>query len=93
MHLHDLVRTEGEPRWTAVVDALLAVAVVAWVLVLSILEPGATLRFGVPFVLATVVVGRVLLLVEHTQRWREEGPAETAEPAASTDAADVAHAA
>jgi hypothetical protein len=71
--LQDLVRSQGEPRWTAVVDGLLALGVVAWVLVLGIADPGATLRIVVPLVLAAVVVVRVLVLVEHVQRWRELG--------------------
>lgn len=79
-HLQDLVRSEGEPRWAAVVDAGLAIAVVAWVLVLGIAHPGATLQVVVPLVLALVVVARVVVLVEHVQRWRELGLAEAPPP-------------
>lgn len=71
VQLQDLVRSEGEPRWTAVVDAVLAVALSAWVVLLGALDPGTTLKVAVPLVLAAVVVGRVLVLVEHAQRWRE----------------------
>jgi hypothetical protein len=71
--LQDLVRSQGEPRWAAVVDAALALGIVTWVLVLGVADPGATLRVVVPLVLAGVVVLRVLVLVEHVQRWRELG--------------------
>ena len=42
----------------------LAVGVLVWVMVLGLLEPGATLRVAVPLVLAVTVVGRVVVLVE-----------------------------
>jgi hypothetical protein len=80
--LQDLVRSEGEPRWAAVVDAGLAVAVVAWVLLLGVAHPGATLKVVVPLVLAAVVVARVVVLVEHVQRWRELGLADAPPPQA-----------
>ena len=72
-HLHDLVRSEGEPRWTAVVDAFLALGVVAWALTLALTQPGQALRIAVPLALAVAVVARVVVLVEHVQRWRELG--------------------
>jgi hypothetical protein len=91
-HLHDLVRSQGEPRWTAVVDGALALGMVAWVVVLSVTDPGATLRVVVPLVLAAVVVVRVMLLVEHVQRFRELG-LDQAPPPAPARHADRAQAA
>ena len=75
------------------VDALLALGVVAWVLVLGIADPSATLRVVVPLVLAVVVVLRVLVLVEHVQRWRDLGLAQAPGPQARTERDDPARAA
>jgi hypothetical protein len=91
VQLHDVMRREGEPRWTAVVDALLAVAVVSWVVALSVLHPDATVRVAVPLVMGAVVVGRVLVLVEHAQRRRELGDVDST--SVETTEADVPHAA
>lgn len=91
--LQDLVRSQGEPRWTAVVDALLALGVVVWVLVLGVSDPSAALRVGVPLVFAVVVVLRVLVLVEHVQRWRELGLGDAPAPQAPTGNQDPARAA
>lgn len=83
--LQDLVHSKGEPRWTAVVDAVLALGVVGWVLVLGLADPGSTLRIAVPLVFAVVVVARVLVLVEHVQRWRELGLADASAPQARAE--------
>jgi len=83
-HLHDLVRSDGEPRWTTVVDALLAVGVVAWALTLALTAPGEALRIAVPLVLAVAVVVRVVVLAEHVQRWRDRGLGETAPQTGAT---------
>jgi hypothetical protein len=91
--LQELVRSEGEPRWTAVVDALLALGVVGWVLVLGLADPSATLRLVVPLAFALVVVVRVLVLVEHVQRWRDLGLAEAPAPQARTAQGDSVRAA
>jgi hypothetical protein len=72
----DLLRTAGEPRWAAFVDAALAATVVVWVLVLSVTDPGGTLRVAVPLVLALAVVWRVYLLVQSSHRWRLLGLAD-----------------
>jgi hypothetical protein len=68
VRLADLLRTTGEPRWAALVDGLLATTVVVWIVVLSFLDPGHTLRLAVPLVLAAAVVWRVFLLVESSHR-------------------------
>jgi hypothetical protein len=68
VRLGDLLRTTGEPRWAALVDALLAVTVVAWIAALGLLDPGHSLRVAVPLVLAAGVVWRVFLLVESAHR-------------------------
>jgi hypothetical protein len=91
--LQDLVRSQGEPRWTAVVDAGLALGVVAWVLVLGMADPGATLRVAVPLAFAVVVVARVVVLVEHVQRWRELGLADAPAPSARAVQDDAVRAA
>jgi hypothetical protein len=72
----DLLHTAGEPGWAVVVDGLLAVTVVVWVLVLSVTDPGGTLRVAVPLVLALAVVWRVYLLVQSSHRWRLLGLAD-----------------
>ncbi len=80
-HLHDLVRSQGEPRWTAVVDAVLGSRQSwpgSWCSAMT--DPGPTLRIAVPLVLAVVVVVRVLVLVEHVQRWRDLGLDEAPAP-------------
>lgn len=82
MQLQDLVRSQGEPRWTVVVDGLLAVGVLVWVVVLAVTEPADVLRIGVPLALAVVVVARIVVLVEHVQRWRELGPDQAPAPVA-----------
>jgi hypothetical protein len=64
----DLLHTSGEPWWAAVVDGLLALTVVAWILSLSLFDPGHSLRVAVPLLLAAGVVWRVFLLVESSQR-------------------------
>ena len=79
-HLPDLVRSQGEPRWAAVVDAVLALGVVAWVVTLAMTDPGPGLRIAVPLVLALAVVVRVVVLVEHVQRWRDLGLDEAPAP-------------
>ena len=94
MHLHEFVRSEGEPRWTAVVDAVLGGAVVVWVVVLSVLEPVHMLRVAVPLALAVVVVVRVLALVEHSHERHEAGHDEApADVPAHSDVDVAAHAA
>lgn len=75
-----LVRGAGEPRWTAVVDAALAVAALGWVLLISFFEPGGTLQVAVPLTIVVVVVARVVVLVEYSQRWRDSGLADMPAP-------------
>jgi hypothetical protein len=91
--LQDLVRSQGEPRWTAVVDAVLALGIVAWVLVLGVADPGSTLRVVVPLAFAVVVVARVVVLVEHVQRWRDLGLADAPAPQAHATQDDTVRAA
>jgi hypothetical protein len=93
VRLADLLRTTGEPRWAALVDGLLAAIVVVWVLVLSFLDPGHTLRLAVPLVLAAAVVWRVFLLVESSQRLQAPELAEAPQPEVDTAAPGPAQAA
>lgn len=72
VQLNNLVHTEGEPRWAAMVDLALAIGVLGWVTVLGLLEPGATLRVVVPLVLAVTVVARVVVLVDSSVRRSQE---------------------
>ncbi len=85
VRLADLLHTAGEPRWAALVDGSLALIVVAWILVLSLADPGHSLRVAVPLVLAAGVVWRVFLLVESSQRSPALELAD--EPQGSADAA------
>ena len=89
----DLLRTAGEPRWAAAVDGLLAATVVVWILLLSFVDPGQTLRFVVPLVLAVAVVWRVFLLVESSQRWQALGLADAPKVEAEQDSHGPARAA
>jgi xanthine/uracil permease len=89
----DLLRTTGEPRWAALVDGLLAAIVVVWILVLSFLDPGHTLRLAVPLVLAAGVVWRVFLLVESSQRSQTLELAEAPQPEIDTASPGPAQAA
>jgi hypothetical protein len=89
----DLLHTAGEPGWAVVVDGLLAVTVVVWVLVLSVVDPGQPLRVAVPLVLAAAVVWRVFLLVESSERWQALGLAKAPEPEAEQDTHGSARAA
>ena len=89
----DLLRTAGEPRWAAAVDGLLAATVVVWILLLSFVDPGQTLRFVVPLVLAVAVVWRVFLLVESSGRWEAPGLSDASAPEAEETAQGPAQAA
>jgi xanthine/uracil permease len=91
--LADLLRTSGEPRWAALVDGLLAATVVVWILVLSFLDPGHTLRLAVPLALAAGVVWRVFLLVESTQGSRTLELADAPQPEIDTASRGPAQAA
>lgn len=72
----DLVRGSDEPRWTAVVDAVLAFGVMAWVLFLGFVDPGRTLQLVVPLAFVIAVVARLVVLVEYSHRGRESPPAD-----------------
>jgi hypothetical protein len=89
----DLLHTAGEPGWAAVVDGLLALTVVVWVMVLSVVDPGQPLRVAVPLVLAAAVVWRVFLLVESSQRWQALGLADAPKVEAEQDSHGPAQAA
>ncbi len=77
-----LLRTAGEPRWAVVVDGLLAATVVVWILLLSFVDPGETLRFVVPLALAVGVVWRVFLLVASSERFEAPGLEDASAPEA-----------
>lgn len=78
----------SERRWSVAADVVLGGAVLAWVLLLGLAHPPATLRVVVPLIVVVVVVHRVLMLVEDAHRPEQGGDATA--PAARTAPADDA---
>ncbi len=69
---YGLASRDRERRWTAIVDGVLGVAVLAWLLVLALDGLGSTGTLAIGALLGAMTLHRVLLLAE--RRRTRPGP-------------------
>ena len=72
---YGLARGNRERRWTVIVDVTLALAAVAWVVVLRSGSAAPGLRWAVSLVLVAMIAHRVLLVADRRRRRGTAAPA------------------